>query len=83
MRVRALRRRLAGAQSWSLALLGTLLGVVAGFVPAVALMWARPDYDVVIPWRPFALTLLVVPLIAGAGALLLTRSRLPMDRRLT
>ena len=54
-----------------------------GFVPAVALMWARPDFDVVIPWRPLALTLLVVPLIAGAGALLLTRSRLPMDRRLT
>jgi putative ABC transport system permease protein len=77
------RRTLAGAQSWSLALLGTMLGVVAGFVPGVALMWARPDYNVIVPWLPLALTLVAVPLVAGAGALLLTRSRLPMDRRLT
>lgn len=77
------RRWLAGTQSWSLALLGTALGVVAGFVPAVALLWARPDYDVVVPWGALVLTLLVVPLLAGLGALLLTRSRLPMVHRLT
>jgi putative ABC transport system permease protein len=76
------RRTLAGAQSWTLALLGTLLGVVAGFVPGVALLWARPGFDVVIPWRTLGLTLAVVPLLAGLGALLLTRSRLPLDRRL-
>jgi putative ABC transport system permease protein len=77
------RRTLAGAQSWSLALLGTLLGVIAGFVPGVALLWARPDFNVIVPWASLALTVFVVPLIAGAGALVLTRSRLPLDRRLT
>jgi putative ABC transport system permease protein len=77
------RRWLAGTQSWSLALLGTVLGVLAGFVPAVALLWARPGYDVVVPWGALVLTLLIVPLLAGLGALLLTRSRLPMVHRLT
>ena len=78
-----LRRRLAGAQSWSLALLGTFLGVIAGWCPQSALVWARPDFDVVMPWRALTLTLLVVPALAGVGAFLLTRSRLPLDRRLT
>jgi putative ABC transport system permease protein len=77
------RRTLAGAQSWSLALLGTMLGVLAGLVPAIALVWARPDYDVVVPWAALGLTLVLVPFLAGLGALLLTRSRLPMVRRLT
>jgi putative ABC transport system permease protein len=78
-----LRRWLAGAQSWTLALLGTGLGVIAGFVPAMALLWARPDYAVVVPWRMLVITVVVVPLLAGLGALLCTRSRLPLERRLT
>ncbi len=77
------RRTLAGAQSWSLALLGTLLGVLAGLVPAIAIVWARPGYDVVVPWGALGLTLVVIPLLAGLGALLLTRSRLPLVHRLT
>ena len=61
-----------------------IAGVVAGLVPAVALMWARPDFDVVVPWGALTLTLVIVPPLAGVGALLFTRSRLPLEQpRLT
>ena len=43
--------------------------MLAGLVPAIALVWARPGYDVVVPWGALALTLVVVPLLAGLGAL--------------
>jgi hypothetical protein len=49
----------------------------------MALLWARPDYAVVVPWRMLVITVVVVPLLAGLGALLCTRSRLPLERRLT
>ncbi|HEU0103013.1 MAG TPA: hypothetical protein VFR07_11920 [Mycobacteriales bacterium] len=72
--------------------LGTVLGVAAGLVPAVGLIRAlnavdstgyqRPvPYPLVIPWDSLAVTLLGVPLLAGFLALLLTRSRLPLVRR--
>ncbi len=87
-----MRRRLAGSQSLVIAGLGTALGVVAGLVPAVGLIRAmnapvdgvaraRP-FPLVIPWETLAITGLVVPLIAGLAAVLLTRSRLPLVRRL-
>jgi putative ABC transport system permease protein len=36
----------------------------------------------VVPWRNVGVALLVVPLVAMLGAGLLTRSRLPIERRL-
>lgn len=87
-----MRRRLAGSQSLVIAGLGTGLGVVAGLVPAIGLVRAmgapvagvaraRP-FPLVIPWERLAVTGLVVPLVAGLAAVLLTRSRLPLVRRL-
>jgi putative ABC transport system permease protein len=37
---------------------------------------------IVMPWTNIAVTLLVVPLLAALAAALLTRSKLPMVRRL-
>ncbi len=76
-----LRRTLAAAQALSISGLGTALGVAAGFVPAVALIAALPGLDLVIPWWQLAQVMVVVPLIAGGFAWLLTRSRVPLERR--
>ena len=87
-----LRRLLAASQSVVTAGLGTVLGTVAGLVPAVGLIRAinAPDatgyvrpvpFPVVVPWPSIAVTLLVVPLLAGLLAAALTRSRLPLVRR--
>ena len=75
------RRSLAAAQALSISLLGTALGVAAGFVPAVALIGAVPTLDLVIPWWQLAQVMVVVPLLAGVFAWLLTRSRVPLERR--
>lgn len=86
------RRLLAGSQSLVTAGLGTLLGTVAGLVPAVGLIralnapdstgYVRPEpFPLVVPWSSIALTLVVVPLLAGLLAAALTRSRLPLVRR--
>ena len=88
-----LRRRLAGSQSLVTALLGTVLGTVAGLVPAYAFIGAlnEPDstgfvrevpFPFVVPWSLLGVTAVVVPLVAALAAVLLTRSRLPLVRRL-
>jgi len=87
-----MRRRLAGAQSLVIAVLGTALGVVAGLVPAIGFIRAlnapadgaerATPFPLVIPWELLLVTGLVVPLLAALAAVLLTRSRLPLVRRL-
>lgn len=39
-------------------------------------------YPIAVPWLNVAIALLVVPVVAVLGAGLLTRSRLPVERRL-
>jgi putative ABC transport system permease protein len=87
-----MRRRLAGAQSLVIAALGTALGVVAGLVPAIGFIRAlnapvdgiprAVPFPLVLPWDLLLVTGLVVPLLAALAAVLLTRSRLPLVRRL-
>jgi putative ABC transport system permease protein len=49
-----------------------------------AVIAVRPGVlDFTVPWQVIALALVGVPVIAGAGAGLFTRSRLPLARRLT
>jgi len=89
------RRLLSMSRSGVIAGLGTLLGVVAGFVPAVGLVLAQRRVDgmssgtlgpgfaprpLVVPWPSLAVTALVVPLIAVAVAGIFSRSRLPVER---
>lgn len=76
-----LRRRLAAAQALSISVLGTALGVAAGFVPAVALIGALPGIELTVPYWQLAQILVAIPAIAAGSAWLLTRSRVPMERR--
>jgi putative ABC transport system permease protein len=86
------RRVLSVSQAGVIAGLGSLLGAVAGVGAAVAVLyafnrgladvWPAPTpYPVVVPWLNVGVAVLVVPLIAMLGAGLLTRSRLPVERR--
>lgn len=90
------RRMLSMSRSGVIAGLGTVLGVLAGFVPAVGLVLAQRRVDgfasattlpsgiaprpLVVPWGTLAITAFVVPLIAVAVAGLFSRSRLPVER---
>lgn len=75
------RRLLAMSQAAVVAFLGAVLGALAGFVPAAALVQTLGDWPLTIPWLVVGAILVVVPLIAAAFAGLFTRSRLPMLRR--
>ena len=77
-----MRKTLAAAQSLSIAGLGTGLGVLAGFVPAMALIGAVDSLDLVVPWTLLAAGIAGVPLLAAASAWLLTRARLPLRARI-
>jgi putative ABC transport system permease protein len=87
------RRVLSLCQSGVIAGLGSLLGAVAGLGSAIAVLlalnrrfadvWPAPaPYPITVPWLNVGVALVVVPLIAMLGAGLLTRSRLPVERRL-
>jgi putative ABC transport system permease protein len=86
------RRSLSLSQSGVIAGLGTALGLVAGLGGAIAVLvglnqryansWPAPEpYPIAVPWLNLGV-LLAVPVIAMLGAGLLTRSRLPIERRL-
>jgi putative ABC transport system permease protein len=88
-----IRRGLSLSQSGVIAGLGSLLGALAGLGGAVAVLlalnrgyadlWPAPiPYPITLPWLNVGVALLVVPLVAMLGAGLLTRSRLPIERRL-
>ncbi|WP_034594230.1 FtsX-like permease family protein [Hamadaea tsunoensis] len=86
------RRLMALSQSGVIAGLGTVLGVAAGVGAAFALIAAinrasgadawppLPPLGLAVPWSQL-LIVLVVPLVAMLGAGMLTRSRLPIERR--
>jgi putative ABC transport system permease protein len=87
-----LRRLLSLSQSGVISGLGSLLGVAAGLGASFAVLaalnrapvesWPRPEpYPLAVPWDTLAVVL-IVPLVAVLGAGLLTRSRLPIERRL-
>src|SRR5262249_25635013 len=88
------RRMLSLSQSGVIAGLGSLLGVAAGLGASTSVLfalnqryagvWPAPTlYPITVPWLNLAVALLVVPAIAMLGAGLLTRSRLPIERRAT
>jgi putative ABC transport system permease protein len=87
------RRSLSLSQAGVIAGLGSLLGVVAGLGASTAVLaalnrtsvniWPAPAaYPITVPWLNVVVALVLVPLIAMLGAGLLTRSRLPIERRL-
>jgi putative ABC transport system permease protein len=77
-----LRKALAGSQALMTAGLGTVLGSVAGTVPALLVVTATGlARTAVVPWLQLAALLVAVPLTGAALAWLFTRARLPMSRR--
>jgi putative ABC transport system permease protein len=87
-----LRRALSVSQAWVIAGLGSLLGSVVGIGAALAVihgnnqqdwrLWPGAPAEPMVPWPTLAVVLVAVPLMAILGAGLLTRSRLPIERRL-
>lgn len=89
-----MRRLVAGSQAVVLATLGTLLGIAVGFAPGIAVTWplttdsyaegvARGSGPIIsVPWLLLGAMLVVIPLLAGVTALLFTRSKIPIVRRL-
>jgi putative ABC transport system permease protein len=86
------RRLLSLSQSGVIAGLGAVLGSVAGIGAALSIMvamnrriagrWpAEEPYSLFVPWQILAVVLVAVPVVAMLGAGLLTRSRLPIERR--
>jgi putative ABC transport system permease protein len=87
-----MRRILALCQSGTIAGLGSLLGAAAGLGAGAAVLyginqvyvgkWPAPaPYPIEVPWLNLGVSLVIVPLVAMLGAGLLTRSRLPSERR--
>jgi putative ABC transport system permease protein len=87
------RRTLSLSQSGVIAGLGSFIGTLAGLGASMAVLaalnqryadvWPAPTpYPLAVPWLNVGAALIVVPLIAMLGAGLLTRSRLPIERRL-
>lgn len=86
------RRFLSLSQSGVISLLGGILGALAGVGAAWAVLiglnaryadiWPMPNpYPLGLPWLTLVGAVVVAPAIAMAGAGLLTRSRLPIERR--
>jgi putative ABC transport system permease protein len=76
------RRLLAMAQAATIATMGSALGILAGLVPAIAVVSARAEYPLTMPWGSLAAILAGVPLLAALLVGAVTRSRLPLERRL-
>ena len=87
------RRVLSLSQSGVIAGLGSVLGAAAGLAAGCAILLAfnraRADtypveipFPIVVPWWALSV-LVVIPVVAMLGAGLLTRARLPIERRLT
>ncbi|GAA3810458.1 ABC transporter permease [Cellulomonas soli] len=84
------RRRVAAAQAGVLTIVGVGFGVLTGlllgrvFVTAGGNQWdvIAPQLVIVTPWPAVAAILIGMPVLAMLGAFVLTRSRLPLVRRL-
>jgi putative ABC transport system permease protein len=88
-----MRKALSLSQSGVIAGLGSLLGAAAGLGVSTAVLaalnqrfadsWPSPTpFPIEVPWLNVALAVIAVPLLAMLGASLLTRSQLPIERRL-
>jgi putative ABC transport system permease protein len=77
-----LRKALAACQALMTAGLGTVLGSIAGTIPALLVVTATGmARTAVVPWLQLAALLLAVPLAGAALAWLFTRAKLPVSRR--
>ncbi len=75
------RRWLMAASAAVTALLGSVLGIAAGLVPAAGLISSRREFSMILPWPHLLVIAFGVPALAALFAWVFTRSRLPMPRR--
>ncbi|MPV50687.1 FtsX-like permease family protein [Pseudactinotalea sp. HY160] len=83
------RRRITSAQAGVVAIVGTLAGVSTGLLLAFVIgRWQQTDrftgylWETIVPWPHVGALAIGLPLLAVAGGWLLSRSRLPVRRRL-
>ncbi|GMA25328.1 hypothetical protein GCM10025864_30870 [Luteimicrobium album] len=84
------RRRFAAAQSAVITVTGAVLGTATGLVIGATLVLSQreqggvvdPRWMVDVPWAWVAALVVAIPLLGAAAAWLVTRSRLPLARRL-
>jgi putative ABC transport system permease protein len=75
------RRTLVGAQALVLSVVGTALGLLLGGVLGYAAGPLAGEVEFSVPWPSLGVTVVLVPLLAVAVAMVATRSTLPMVRR--
>jgi putative ABC transport system permease protein len=75
------RRTLAGAQAFVLSGLGAVLGVLLGSLLAFAVVPLTGMERFAVPWQNIGIMVVAVPLLAVVVAMVFTRARLPMVRR--
>lgn len=77
------RRLLVASQAGTVSLLGAVQGVIAGLIPAWAILRALSWESFQLPWPTIALVVLGIPLLAMIGTAAAAGSRLSVDRRLS
>jgi putative ABC transport system permease protein len=77
------RRLLVASQAGTVALLGAAQGLVAGLIPAWAVLHAlrRPHFT--LPWQTMLLIVVAIPLLSMLGTAAFAGNRLILDRRTT
>jgi len=67
------RRRLRATQAGLLVAIAGLLALPAGLIPAAVIIRSSSEMRFALPWTAGAVVLVVLPVVAAAGAWLLTR----------
>ena len=91
------RRRLAMARAGIICTVGAVFGTLAGLLPGIELVSrirheglfnvvavavpGAPAYPLSIPWADLAVVAVAGPVVATLAAAVLTRTRLPIERR--
>jgi putative ABC transport system permease protein len=78
-----LRKAISGSQTLMTAMLGTVLGIVAGSIPVIVVLSLQRGFPIVVPWMQMGALMIIVPLFGAAAALVLTKGKLPMTMRQT
>jgi putative ABC transport system permease protein len=77
------RRLLVANQAGTVAVLGAVMGVAAGIVPAWAILRADRSVAFVMPWPTILVLVVGLPIVAMLGTAALPGSRTILNRRLT
>jgi putative ABC transport system permease protein len=77
------RRLLVASQAGTVAVLGAAEGVIAGLIPAWAILRSLNRPDFILPWTTIGVVVVGIPLLAMLGTAAFAGSRLTLDRRVS